>query len=81
MTLQYIEQLRQLVNGSATDKAPDRGNPRVVTTGLLHLVIVVHAHGSKLPDFDDLSVPPVAVLFEKYRTMGGEFDGQANDQQ
>lgn len=62
--LQDVEQLRQLIQRGATDKAADSGNARVVAAGLLHITVIVNTHRAEFPDLDHLAVPAMAVLLE-----------------
>src|SRR5260221_6453691 len=63
-----VEELRQLIDRGATKKCPEAGHPWVVTSGLLHLVMVFEdPHGSKFPDLDLLPIAAVATLLEESR--------------
>jgi hypothetical protein len=70
MALQHIEELRQFIDGRASNETADRGDARIFTAGLADLVVVVQAHRAELPDLDNLAVPAVALLLEDDRAGG-----------
>ncbi|MCY1293107.1 hypothetical protein D9M70_423550 [compost metagenome] len=79
--LQHIEQLRELVDGGATDEAANAGDARIFTGGLLDLGIGMHAHGAEFPHLDDLAVPAMALLLEQHGARGGQLHRQGGAEQ
>src|SRR6185312_4302103 len=64
MSLQHVDELRQLVETAGTQEAAKPGDPRVVDHGLGHLDVAldVLVHGAEFPDVHLLAAYTVALL-------------------
>src|SRR6185503_13290269 len=80
-TLEYVEELRQFVERSASQKGADGGEARVATLRLNDGAAVLgDPHRAELVDHDLLAVESVPTLSEDDRTPGTDFHGDGGGQ-
>jgi hypothetical protein len=71
---QHIDKLREFINTRIAKKLAYAGDTRVVTDCLPGIGAIVKMHGPKLITPKGPAEKPDALLFEKNRTFGVQFD-------
>lgn len=79
LALQYIKQLRQLVEACSAQERANRSEARVSADGLSYICTVFrHMHGPKLIDFECFSAPSDPRLLKDYTAGAADFDGKCH---
>jgi len=79
LAFQHVEQLWQLVEAGAAQKAADFGDAIVASDSLADGGTVFHnGHGAKFEDFDGCLIAASAALAEQHRALALAFDGERN---